>query len=336
MIIVYLEKIRQEFYKEKMKLEEENKKNELKLKESIQFIIELEKTLDCNYDSFSPRKTNQESYNKIDSLKKEQVEYEKIIDEINMKIFDLNGHISEIDSVLKVTKEREKIFGEQKNIIHKDELFKHKILEIQEEERQRIARDLHDSIVQSLTNMIHKIEICSKLMDMDPVRCKLELQTMSKCIREIIEDMRRVIYDLRPMSLDDIGLDVTLERELFRLKSENKIDFKYEIEGDSKKIKPVVSLTLLRIVQEACSNSIKYANAKKINIILKYHTTCIVLLIYDDGIGFELEKIENLHRNNDSGFGIPMMKERVYLLSGNLKIDSEPGKGTTIMVKVPI
>ena len=86
------------------------------------------------------------------------------------------------------------------------------LIKFQEQESERIARDLHDSTVQNLTSMIHKIELCSKLIDMDPIRCKLELTMMSRTLRDIINDTRQMIYNLRPMSFDDIGLEITIER----------------------------------------------------------------------------------------------------------------------------
>lgn len=336
MITKYLEKIHQEMYEQKVSLEREYQKNEILLKENIQFIHTLEKSLDKNYESFSPRDVNHESYVKIDVLKQEQEQIEQKSKDLKLKLFTLNTHIDELESILKVARVNEKVIDDKDAPIEEDALFRRKILETQEMERQRIARDLHDSIVQSLTNMVHKVEICSKLMDIDVVRCKLELQTMSKNIRDIINDMRRVIYDLRPMSMDDIGLDVTLERELSKIHQQGSIKINYEIKGEEQKIAPVISLTILRIVQEACNNILKHANAKNVDVVIEYEPDQIVLEITDDGAGFLLGSVQNLKREDGSGFGLSMMKERVYLLSGKLYIESEPDKGTRILVKVPI
>lgn len=336
MIVNYLEKIYGEMYEQKVNLERDYQKNEILLKENIKFIHALEKTLDKNYESLSPHDLNHESYAKINSLRIEQKQIEEKSKELKLRISKLNAYIDELESILKIARENKKIV-ENKNIpIEEDELFRRKILETQEMERQRIARDLHDSIVQSLTNMVHKIELCSKLMDVDIVRCKLELQAMSKNIRDIINDMRRVIYDLRPMSMDDIGLNVTLERELSKIHQLGMIKINYKIKGEEKKIAPVISLTMLRIVQEACNNILKHSNAKNVNVLIEYQPEQLILEIIDDGVGFQLESVQNLKREDSSGFGLSMMKERVYLLSGKLKIESEPNKGTKILVKVPI
>lgn len=336
MIIEYLEKIYAEMYEQKVSLERDYKKNELLLKENIQFIYTLENSLDRNYESFSPRDINHESYEKIENLKEEKSQIEKQEEILRIKISDLNDHLAELEHVLKVVRENTKAIEEKEVLLEEDEFFRKKILETQEMERQRIARELHDSIVQSLTSIVHKIEFCTKLMDMDTVRCKLELQTMSKMVKRIIEDMRQVIYDLRPMSLDDIGLDVTLEREAAKWRNTGKVLVDYQTEGIIKKLPPLTSLTVLRIVQEACNNTIKHSGAKNIKIILSYEKEKVKVEIEDNGCGFEVESIEHLHRDDGSGFGISIMKERVYLLSGKINIESIIGEGTKISVEIPI
>lgn len=336
MIIEYLEKIYAEMYEQKVSLERDYKKNELLLKENIQFIYTLENSLDRNYESFSPRDINHESYEKIENLKEEKSQIEKQEEILRIKISDLNDHLAELEHVLKVVRENTKAIEEKEVLLEDDEFFRKKILETQEMERQRIARELHDSIVQNLTSIVHKIEFCTKLMDMDTVRCKLELQTMSKMVKRIIEDMRQVIYDLRPMSLDDIGLDVTLEREAAKWRNTGKVLVDYQTEGIIKKLPPLTSLTVLRIVQEACNNTIKHSGAKNIKIILSYKKEKVKVEIEDNGCGFEVESIEHLHRDDGSGFGISIMKERVYLLSGKINIESIIGEGTKISVEIPI
>lgn len=336
MVQEYLKKMRQELYEYKLNIEREHKKKILLLKENEQLIAMLEGTLDKNYESFSPRNVNHESYEKINKLKEERVEIKQEGEILEEKILDINSHLEELDSVLEYVNKSEKVMLNEEEMTKAEEVFRKKILETQEMERQRIARELHDSIVQSLTSIIHKVELCTKLMDIDTVRCKLELQTVSKTVKKIIEDMRQVIYNLRPMSLDDIGLEVTLEREAAKWKNTGKVWVDYQIEGEKKDISPLVSLTILRIVQEACNNIVKHAQAKNINIFLKYKENTIEVKIIDNGCGFDVKGINQLPREDGSGFGLSMMKERVYLLSGKLNIESVIGKGTTISVEIPI
>ena len=217
-----------------------------------------------------------------------------------------------------------------------EERYHTSLLETQENERQRISRELHDSTVQNLTAMVHMAELCSKLVDMDPIRCKLELSKMIKNLREIIDDTRKMIYNLRPMSFDDIGLDITIERTLDKLEATGTKKIHFVVEGTPYQLKPIIGITLLRIIQEACSNAICHANPTLIHVLLRYEQGAITVIVEDDGTGFDVHILDERPRDDNSGFGMSMMKERVYLLSGSIQIDSKIGVGTKIVVKVPI
>lgn len=214
-----------------------------------------------------------------------------------------------------------------------------KLLETQEIERKRIARELHDSTVQNLTNLVHKTELCTKLVDLDPIRAKLELQTMINTIKTTINDMRNIIYDLRPMSLEDLGLVITVKRYIKQFIDSTKIKVVLNVENERQINSDIIDLTLFRIIQEACNNAMKHSGASVIYIDLKYKESNIDLVIEDNGCGFEqhvCKEDQYVSHNSLSGFGLPMMKERVGLLSGKLEIVSAINKGTKICVCVPI
>lgn len=210
------------------------------------------------------------------------------------------------------------------------------VLETQENERKRIARDLHDSTVQNLTNMMHKTELCTRLIDIDPIRAKLELQTMISTIKTTINDMRNIIFGLRPMSLDDLGLIATIERYIRDLTKNHDVDIALQINAEEKRILPIINLTLFRIVQEACNNAIKHGKAKKIVIKIEYEEEGILLSINDNGLGFEESTYKEAKANIFSGYGLSMMKERIIILTGEFDIQSKKNEGTTIRVKVPL
>jgi two-component system sensor histidine kinase DegS len=212
---------------------------------------------------------------------------------------------------------------------------KRALLQSVETERQRIARDLHDSTTQNLTALVHKTELCTKLLDVDPVRCKLELYNVGTSLRKIIEDMRGLIYDLRPMSFDDMGFRVTVERFLDKFHTLHNIACSYQEKGEPYSFDSVVQISLLRVIQEACSNTAKHANASKITITLTYHEKSIVLEIVDDGDGFDANEIPDTIKSDNSGFGLSMMRERIYLLSGKISLESSPGEGCSIIVTIP-
>lgn len=268
----------------------------------------------------------------------------------NIKEYNIDEYIKDMDIIREkidiCNKEEKNIdfsilnFQEIKKVLDKDELpqlnIGLNILEIQEQDRQRIARDLHDSIVQNLTGLIHKCELCTRLVDMDPVRTRLELMTMSNTVKGVINEIREIIYNLKPMTLDDLGLITTIERYANQLMMHNDIKVSFKHNEEINHVKPVIKLSIFRIIQEACSNAIKHAEAKHIDIELIYKKNYINVSIKDNGKGFDTE-----YKNDDitpayCGYGLSIMKERVYLLSGTMKIQSDINKGTIITIAVPI
>ncbi|PKM57616.1 MAG: histidine kinase [Firmicutes bacterium HGW-Firmicutes-3] len=223
--------------------------------------------------------------------------------------------------------------------IQNKEIWGLKVIEAQEIERQRIARDMHDGPAQSLSNLIIKTELCIRLLDIDIDRTKLELQTLKMYIRGTIDETRRMIYNLRPMSIDDLGLIPTLERLIEKMSDD--LGFAIElnvVECDdypSEEIDPVVNLTLYRITQEALNNVLKYSKATSVCVDLTYEDSGIELEITDNGVGFEVGDMK-LRLEDNKGFGMSMMRERANLLSSNFKIVSKIGKGTSIHIRVPL
>ena len=336
MVVEYLEKLYQDLYKQKLNLERDNQKRQIILEDNNKFVQTLEKSLDENYESFSPRKVDQEIHVKIDTLVKEQEELEESIRKVKIEILDLNAKLSELEIVIKTARESQKQFLPGYKDYQDERISKNYFFNIQEMERQRIARDMHDSVVQNLTYVVHKIELCDKIGDVDPIRCKLELRAMAKSVREIIQNMREIIFDLRPMSLEDIGLEETIERELSRIRNFGVVNVTYEIDKKSVNLSSTISLAIFRVIQEACNNVIKHAQADNLSIKMNYTEEDVEIYIEDDGIGFDLEEITHLEKVDNSGIGISMMRERVYLLGGKLEIESKPGEGTKVVVRVPI
>lgn len=336
MVKEYLEIYQDELLAKKKALEKKCYDLEIKVKENIQFILYLEKEKQNEYDSFDPRKQNKKRDEEIQNLREQQEVFEKEVEKIAYEMSDINGRLAELSSILKVARQNEMVSRNVNSIVNNNDYIRLKFLETQELERQRIARDMHDSVIQNLTGTVYKLEFCSKLMDMDMERCKVELEKTSKMIHGTIDELRGVIYDLRPMSYDDIGLEAAVERELYRLKDYGDIKVHYKAEENLDNIKPVISLTMLRIIQEACNNIIKHAGAKNVYVEIKRDEKGVVLTIEDDGRGFDMENELAMVKEDNSGFGLSMMRERVFLLGGHLDIRSELKKGTKILVKVPL
>ena len=333
MVISYLEKLQDTHTQEKYEIEKRLSELEIHLKENIEFIKLLEETNDPNYESFTPREVNSKNKAKIRELQEEQKKIRESLEEEKIFYAECKERLEELTEVIAQAKKDKE--SSQEDALN-NESYRTTLLETQENERQRISRELHDYTVQNLTSLVHKTELCSKLVEMDPIRCKLELNIMTKTLREIIEDTRRMIYNLRPMSFDDIGLDITIERALDKLESSETKKIDFSVEGESYQIKPVIGITILRIIQEGCSNAIKHADSSLIHVLLKYEPDKIVVTIEDDGKGFDVEEVAARYKDDNSGFGLSMMKERVYLLGGNINIESNIDYGTKIIVDVPI
>ena len=210
-------------------------------------------------------------------------------------------------------------------------------IQIQEAERQRIARDIHDSIVQQLVALIHKSEFAMRVIDSDPLRAKLELDVINKIVRECIDELREIISNLRPMSLDDLGLEITLRRNIAQINNTTDmiIDLKYNVIGRLE-LEPIISVTVLRIIQELCNNAIKYSKGSKINIEISSKESMLYILFEDDGVGFSGFDDNTSLNNSNSGFGLPILKERVKLLSGYIKSGKNKDNiGTRYDIEIP-
>lgn len=300
MVLSYLRKLQDEFIQEKLKVENEITDLTMKLKQNKELLYVLE----------------------------EKLIYKSKCAE---KIEELSDIITKVEECMKEN-------SRQYDLVDNSGYYRHglTLLETRENEKQRISRDLHDCTVQNLTALVHKAELCSNLVDMDSVRCKLELSMMSKTLRDIINDMRQIIYNLHPMSFDDIGLDITIEHALDKMENASGKKINFIVEGEAYQIKSVVGITLLRIIQEGCSNAIKHADASYIQVVLKYMQEMISIIIEDNGKGFDTGEINTKERDDNSGLGLSIMKERVYLLSGNIEIESKINEGTKIIVNVPV
>lgn len=222
--------------------------------------------------------------------------------------------------------------------IQNKEIWGLRVIQAQEAERSRVARDLHDGPAQSLSNLMLKAELCLKMLDKDIDRAKQELQNLKSLIRGTIDDTRGLIYNLRPMSIDDLGLIPTLERFIDQIEEKNdfsiELKVKYYNGEHNDKISDSISVTAFRIIQESLNNIQKYAQADQVIIEVEYNKNNLILIIQDNGIGFNVAEIETNLKDNQ-GFGLPMMKERVNLLLGKFVIKSELKKGTVLHITLP-
>lgn len=205
-------------------------------------------------------------------------------------------------------------------------------MDVQEKERQRIARDLHDSSLQNLTHLVHKVELTSLYLDQDPLKAKLELATIESGLRKVIDDIRNRIYDLRPMTFDDLGLQEALSNIFSLMNAEGRFDIQSdidEIEDDfSEEEKNLFLIMIYHIIKECVQNAIKHSGGNQIEVSLKKTEGDYRIRVKDNGTGFDVKEAAKKGKH----FGLLVVQERVFLLGGEMRIDTQ--SGTTIEITI--
>ncbi len=208
-----------------------------------------------------------------------------------------------------------------------------RIIRAQEEERRRLARDMHDGPAQMLANVMLRAEICERLLDADLAQVRGELRSLKEVVRGSIKDIRKVIFDLRPMALDDLGLVPALKRYISDVKEQRGLLVELSVQGLDRRMPSVVEVAGFRIVQEGLNNVLKHARAAKVQVKIEFGKDALLISITDDGQGFAVD--EALTERGEH-FGLLSMRERVQLLEGTCQIESAPGRGSSVMVRLPI
>jgi signal transduction histidine kinase/PAS domain-containing protein len=212
------------------------------------------------------------------------------------------------------------------------ELFK-KAINAQEEERRRIARELHDETSQSLTALLFASEEAREMSSLKDVRQRLD--GMHELIQHTLDGVHKLIFDLRPSVLDHLGL-VPAIRWLTKTRLEAKgVRIRFEERGKTHRLAPEVETAIFRVMQEAVSNISRHSAARNVSITYAMDPENVCVCVEDDGIGFDPYEL-GLSPDNPRGLGLLGMQERLELLGGELEIQSTPGSGTQLNIRVPL
>ena len=204
----------------------------------------------------------------------------------------------------------------------------------QEEERKRIARDLHDDTVQSLIAIGQRIELARETVVEDPQGTIEQLRDLRKMITCTIQSVRQFSRDLRPTALEDLGLVAALQYLVNELAQQDTLQVSLEVEGTADNLPAEMEVTIYRIVQEALTNVRKHAQASHAQVQAQFLSRQVVITVQDDGIGFTVP--EETNSLIDMGnFGLMGLKERAQLFGGQMLIASQPGEGTRVKVVLP-
>ncbi|MEZ4737231.1 MAG: sensor histidine kinase [Caldilineaceae bacterium] len=205
------------------------------------------------------------------------------------------------------------------------------MLQAQEEERRRLAHELHDEAAQALTSLLVHLRLLERAHT--PAEAQQRVQELRVLTAQALEEVRRVALDLRPTILDDLGLGPALA---WRVDECNKVDGLHAtitIRGLEQRLPREVELVFYRVGQEALSNIMRHAQAHQVTVNLERMDSQVTLDIRDDGQGFDPAQV---HGNDGQGFGLLGMGERMGMIDGRLKVDSAPGRGTRVLASAPV
>lgn len=207
------------------------------------------------------------------------------------------------------------------------------VVSAQEAERQRIARELHDETGQALTALGLGLRSIAASLSGENDRVGKNIEQLEHLTEHALIELQRLIADLRPSHLDDLGLDATLRWYVGEIQKRVPLQVDVSITGERLELSSEVKTTLFRIVQEALTNVIKHAAAESARVEVRYTPDGVSVLVSDDGVGFDLRKIAASQRTS---WGLIGMQERASLLGGRFEIASAPGKGTHVQVFIPL
>ena len=231
--------------------------------------------------------------------------------------------------------------------VQKDKFVGARIIKATEEERYRISREIHDGPAQDLANALFTTTITERLMDKDMAEAKKTLAELREELRKCLTGVRQIIFDMRPMALDDLGLPQAVEQLIQLFGERGKLHGTFSMEGEHYTLPKHVEIAIFRIVQEALNNVVHHAKTNKVRVRMHYTAQALTVLIADDGVGFDPSRLteepeetddaldmETQRRLRGRHFGVIGMEERAKIIGAAIQILSEPGKGTKVHLRV--
>lgn len=276
----------------------------------LSIVQEMEKQLKSRRDELERR---------ILQLKKTVEKADKLVGQVSVVLNYLKGDLQQMGEIVADAREKQ--------------AFGLKVVEAQEEERKRLSREIHDGPAQTLAQVLLGTDVIERVQKNEgPEAAGKELKKYRGMLRDALAEVRRIIYDLRPMTLDDLGLVPTLQKYLSRITEQYQgIDIDFRSFGKEQRLPSRMEAALFRLAQEAVQNACKHAKPSLIKVMVEFHDNKFILLyIKDDGTGFD----KNIKKAGS--YGLIGMKERVELLGGTIEINSKKNQGTAILIKIPI
>ena len=240
--------------------------------------------------------------------------------------------VNQVTTVITYLTSDLKKVGEVLESARQKQEFAIQIIHAQEEERKRLSRDIHDGPAQMLANVLLRSGLIEKTFtERGPNAALSELSQLKEMVRNALLEVRRIIYDLRPMALDDLGLIPTLRKYSSTVMEYQKgVTIHFMNNGAEKRIESNIEVAIFRLVQECITNALKHGNSRDVWVKVEWLRDTMNIVVKDNGKGFDAKQTK------DKSFGIIGMRERIELLKGEMKIMSTIGKGTTVLFRIPL
>lgn len=292
--------------------------------------------VEANFDAYSHEDIRQTYASERDAQVK-LLMMRSQLEQFHSKHRQLDRHISQLRKLYDLAVRMAESAGESDHSGSKRLLTDHEALiqtiEAQESERQRLAQQLHDGPAQSLTNLILQAEVVERLFETDPTRARAELGELKTSANSAFQRVRDFIFALRPMMLDDLGLLPTVRRYVQQFETVHKLPVTLNLNGD-RVLAPYIEVTIFRGLQELLNNAAKHAHATHVQVTLDLNAEPIVLVVEDDGSGFDAATV--LPRARERGnSGLVTLEKRIEMLRGNVTYQSSTGRGTRVRVLIP-
>ncbi len=205
------------------------------------------------------------------------------------------------------------------------------LVNVQEAERQRLSRQMHDGPAQALSNFILQTEIAMRLFDVDAAQARTELGNLKVSAMSTFQKVRNFIFELRPMMLDDLGLAPTIRRYADMFKEQAGVEVSVTITGSERRMESYVEVMVFRAMQELLSNAVHQNQANLVKIQLDMGDTLVKLSVDDNGKGFDTDALRK-----EANLGLKLIKERTEMLGGAFEINSSPRKGARVTLSIPV
>lgn len=242
---------------------------------------------------------------------------ERLVNQLNITMNYLSSDLDKVEDAI-----------EKPQLNHDYSL---RIIEAQEEERKRLSREIHDGPAQMMANVLLRSDLIERTYrEKGPEQAFREISSLKEMVRHALTEVRRIIYDLRPMALDDLGLVPTLRKYLETMEGYNPgTNLTFNSNGTERRLPSSYETSIFRLVQEAISNALRHGKATAIEVKMEWLKEQVSIAVSDNGTGFDQSIVKN------QSFGLIGMRERIELIKGDFIINSSLGEGTILMFQIP-